>query len=119
MHHGVSELVAQEPPELRGVAAEHLRDLLGVEAREPASQMRARLVINPHRVAGGEFAVNLHDAASIAFPFRERDLDPPTQYWTDANERDYAAWLDEAKKKFAASPSEGVTVAATEVSKAQ
>ena len=62
VHHGVSELVAQEPPELRGVAAEHLRDLLGVEAREPASQMRARLVINPHRVSGGEFAVNLHDA---------------------------------------------------------
>ena len=48
-------------PEQR-LLAEHLRDLLGVEAREPASQMRARLVINPHRVAGGEFAVNLHDA---------------------------------------------------------
>ena len=37
--------------------------------------------------------MNLHDAAAIAHPFRERDLDPPTQYWTDANERDYAAWL--------------------------
>lgn len=37
--------------------------------------------------------INIHDAASIAFPFRDRDLDPPTQYWTDANERDYAAWL--------------------------
>ncbi len=37
--------------------------------------------------------MNLRDAASIAYPFRERDLDPPTAYWTDANERDYAAWL--------------------------
>jgi len=37
--------------------------------------------------------MNIHDAAGIAYPFRERDLDPPTQYWTDANERDYAAWL--------------------------
>jgi len=36
------------------------------------------------------------------------------------NDREYAAWLDEAKKKFAANPNEnGVTVAATAASNAQ
>ncbi len=36
------------------------------------------------------------------------------------NDRDYAAWLDQAKKKFAANPNEnGVTVAATEAPNAQ
>jgi len=38
--------------------------------------------------------MNIHDAAGIAYPFRERDLDSPVTYWTDDDEREYIAWLN-------------------------
>lgn len=38
--------------------------------------------------------MNIHDAAGIAYPFRERDLDSPVMYWTDDDEREYIAWLN-------------------------
>ena len=37
----------------------------------------------------------LHDAAGIAYPFREQPIDPPeVTYWTDDDEREYIAWLN-------------------------
>lgn len=50
--------------------------------------------------------ININDAAAICRPLDipERPLDPPTTYWTDADERDYARWLaarrDELEREF-------------------
>jgi len=37
--------------------------------------------------------MNIHDAALICYGIRDRDLDPPDQYMTDAQERAFNAWL--------------------------
>ena len=45
--------------------------------------------------------MNLYDAVSICDPRLGRErLDPPTAYWTDANERDYAAWLESRRTEM-------------------
>ena len=48
-------------PEQR-LLAEHLRDLLGVEADQALGQMVALLVVHPDGVAGGEIALHFHHA---------------------------------------------------------
>lgn len=47
--------------------------------------------------------ITIHDAADIIRPLSavpDRPLDPPTAYWTDANERDYAAWLESRRAEM-------------------
>lgn len=44
--------------------------------------------------------MNARDAASITYPFKEQPLDSPVTYWTDANERDYAAWLESRRAEM-------------------
>ena len=53
---------AEETLELGGIAAEHLRDLFGVESYKAFCEMLSRFVVDPHRVSGGEIALHLEHA---------------------------------------------------------
>ena len=54
--------LAQEPLELRGVAPQHLRNLLRIETGQSFGQMVAGLIVDPYGVARGEPTTHLHDA---------------------------------------------------------
>ena len=53
---------AEETLELGGIAAEHLRDLFGVESYEAFCQMLSRFIVDPYRVSGGKIALHFKHA---------------------------------------------------------